>query len=75
MFMTQEAINNAKVLYELTLERETMDAFKVLYDSIPKLKEIFDSPVIPLEKKHNLIDKIAEAGAYTASFKNFLKRL
>ena len=75
MFMTQEAINNAKVLYELTLERETKDAFKVLYDSIPKLKEFFDSPIIPLEKKHNLIDKIAEVGAYPDAFKNFLKRL
>lgn len=75
MFMTQEAINNAKVLYDLTLERETKDAFRVLYDSMPQLKTVLDDPVIPLEKKHNIIDKIAEVGAYPNSFKNFLKRL
>lgn len=73
--MTQEAINNAKVLYELTLERETKDAFKMLYDSTPQLREVLDNPVIPLKNKHNLIDKIAEVGAYPVSFKNFLKRL
>lgn len=73
--MTQEAINNAKVLYELTIDRETIDAFKVLLDNVPKLREILDSPVIPLEKKHRIIDKIAEALAYPNMFKNFLKRL
>lgn len=73
--MTQEAINNAKVLYELTQERETKDAFKLLFDSVPELREVLDSPVIPLDKKHRIIDKIAELGAYPVMFKNFLKHL
>lgn len=73
--MTQEAINNAKVLYELSLQRETMEAFKVLYNSTPKLKEVLDNPVIPLKNKHHLIDKIAEVESYPDTFKNFLKRL
>ncbi|WP_455717888.1 ATP synthase F1 subunit delta [Anaerosporobacter sp.] len=73
--MTQEAINNAKVLYELIKDRETIDSFKVLLDSVSKLREILVNPVIQLEKKHRIIDKIAEACAYPVVFKNFLKRL
>lgn len=71
--MTQEAINNAIVLYELSVKRETVDAAKKLYESEPALKKALESPVVPLNKKHNIIDGIFKSADYPKELCNFLK--
>lgn len=71
--MTQEAINNAIVLYELSIKRETVNEAKNLYDSEPALKEVLESPVVPLNKKHNIIDGIFTSDDFPKELCNFLK--
>lgn len=71
--MTQEAINNAIVLFELSVNRKTVEAAGKLYRSEPALKEILESPVIPLKKKHKIIDGIFASDNYPKILCNFLK--
>ncbi len=71
--MTQEAINKAIVLYELSIKRETVDAVKKLYDREPALKEVLESPVVSLDRKHNIIDDIFTLGDFPKELRSFLK--
>ncbi len=71
--MTQEAVNNAIVLFELSVKREVVDAAQKLYVSQPVLKEILESPVVPLNNKHNIIDAIFTSDGYPKELCNFLK--
>lgn len=78
--MTQQAINNAKALYALQTEdtaqdRKILEELLQLIRTVPPLKEVLRSPVISLEKKHRMIDQIAEKGGYPDRIRSFLKRL
>ena len=61
--MTQRAINYATALYELTPGKETVDQLRTLFEEAAPLAEVLADPMIPLAKKHQIIDDIArEAG-------------
>lgn len=77
--MTQEAINYAKVLFDLAVSRQSVEAFEEIYKTTDKLQEVFNSPVVSLEKKWNIIDEICssykknEGKTFEDKFVNFLK--
>lgn len=71
--MTQAAINYAKVLYELSVDRGCVEAAKKLYDSAPALKEILESPIVPKNKKRKIIDDIFSSDDFPKEWRNFLK--
>lgn len=56
--MTQEAINNGIVLYELGLDREQVEESLRVMKLVPELLELLKSPVIANNKKHAVIDDI-----------------
>lgn len=73
--MTQEAKNNAIVLYDLGMERECVENAHKLYESTPELKRAFSSPVINFKKKQKLVELIFGNGEYPKLFVNFLKKM
>lgn len=56
--MTQEAVNNAKVLCALPVSRKTVEQAQALMDLTPELARTLESPVVPLKKKYAVIDRI-----------------
>ena len=56
--MTQEAINNGKVLLSLNCSREHVEDLQKILDCTDLLKKILTSPVVSNKKKYNIIDKI-----------------
>ena len=56
--MTQEAVNNAKVLYRLGATRQEADELRELYELTPELLKVLTSPVISIHKKDAVIEKI-----------------
>ena len=56
MLMTQEAINNAKVLYRLGATRQEADELRELYELTPELLKVLTSPVISIHKKDAVIE-------------------
>lgn len=68
--MTQTAINYAKVLYELEMDRTVIKDTKETFEKVPKLKKSLISPVIPILVKHRIIEKI-----FPKEMRNFLKVL
>lgn len=73
--MTQRAINYATALYELTPGKETVDQLRTLFEEAAPLAEVLADPMIPLAKKHQIIDDIAREAGFPANIKNFLKYL
>lgn len=78
--MTQEAINQGKVLFHLSVERETVEAFEKIYQSAEPLKKVMESPIVLLKAKWNIINKIFETSLFDQyqdssleQFKNFIK--
>lgn len=56
--MTQTSINYGIVLYELGISRETIQDAKAIFEESPELCGILTSPVVGIEKKHAVIDRI-----------------
>ena len=56
--MTQAAMNNGIVLYELGVERSQVEAFRQLVYLTPELFQVLQSPVVDLQKKYHLIDQV-----------------
>ncbi len=71
--MTQAAINNAKVLYQLSIERAYIEAAEEAYNSSESLKTVLESPIVSLEKKYNIIDRIFALEEYPKELNHFFK--
>ncbi len=71
--MMQQAMNNAKVLYQLSLSREDVEKADQLYHMEPELRKVLTNPVIPYENKEKIIDHIFSLDDLPEKFKNFLK--
>lgn len=56
--MTQAAVNNAIVLYRLSVDRESVEKASKLYFETPKLQEVLCAPTVPLNRKFAVIDKV-----------------
>ena len=51
------------------------DLVKQLISEFPGFREVLNSPVISVQQKHGVIEKIAQKCGLTAVMKNFLKHL
>ena len=66
--MKNTSSNYAKVLYQLSVSNESViEAEEVLREN-PHLVKALASPVVPVEKKYNIVDKI-----FPGDIKNFIK--
>lgn len=68
--MTQTAINYAKVLYELGIDQSVIEETKEIFEKVPKLKTSLMSPIVPIQVKHSIIEKI-----FPKEMRNFWKVL
>ena len=58
MLMTQAAINNAKVLYRLSVDRADVKKAEELFFLTPELQKTLENPTIPAEKKYEIIERV-----------------
>ena len=56
--MTQTAINYAKVLYELGIDKTIIEETEEAFKKVPKLRTSLMSPIIPIQVKHSIIEKV-----------------
>lgn len=56
--MTQEAVNNAKVLYRLSIDREDVEKAEKLYFLTPDLQNVMESPIVSYEKKCSVLEDV-----------------
>ena len=52
--MTQRAVNNAMVLYELGITSEELQTAREITEKVPALLNVLRSPLVTSEKKHRL---------------------
>lgn len=71
--MTQEAINQAKVLYHLSDDRTVIEALEALYHETPLLKKALESRIVPSRQKEQVLDEIAKKTALPDKINKFLK--
>lgn len=71
--MTQAAMNNGIVLYELGVERSQVEAFRQLVYLTPELFQVLQSPVVDLQKKYHLIDQVFSGTDQPEVLVRFLK--
>lgn len=71
--MTQTAVNNAKVLYQLSIRRTSIEEAEKIYNGNRILRTVLESPIIPLEKKNKIIDRIFTPEEYSKELNHFLK--
>ena len=58
--MTQAAINYGQVLYEQSLPEKVIEDAALALKTVPELKTVLNSPVIPKSSKHRIIERIFE---------------
>ena len=66
--MTETTNNYAEVLYELGISEEAVRDTKEIFKSVPKVKELLESPVVPFSQKERVISRI-----FPGEIQNFLK--
>lgn len=71
--MTQEAVNAARVLYELGTSRDEADALKDIFGTSEELTEIFSCPVINLKKRAEASGRICEKAGLSQNTANFIR--
>ncbi|WP_158564731.1 MULTISPECIES: ATP synthase F1 subunit delta [unclassified Roseburia] len=73
--MTQEAVNNAKVLYRLGATRQEADELRELYELTPELLKVLTSPVISIHKKDAVIEKIYQDAGLSKVLVNYTRMM
>ena len=73
--MTQRAVNNAIVLYELGITPEELRTARDITEKVPALLKILQSPVVTAEKKHHLIERIFDGSHLPRHLINFYKMM
>lgn len=71
--MMQQAMNNAKVLYQLSVSREDVESAEKLYHMESELKKVLADPTVSLEKKEHIIEKVFSLTELPELLRNFLK--
>lgn len=71
--MMQQAMNNAKVLYQLSVSKEDVETADRLYHTEPELKKVLASPIVPNEKKEKIIEQVFALENLPELLRNFLK--
>ena len=65
--MTQTSINYGKVLYELSIPREAVEASRRILEEVKELSGVLESPVVTLGEKERAVERI-----FPQEMKNFL---
>ena len=52
--MTQAAVNNAIVLYRLSVKREDVENAQKLFFTAPQLQDVLENPTVSLAKKYEI---------------------
>ena len=73
--MTQAAINNAKVLYQLPVEREVVEKADELIFLTPELLEVLENPTIAEAKKYEIIERVCALAQMPQMMVSFLKMM
>ncbi|RDU24826.1 F0F1 ATP synthase subunit alpha [Anaerosacchariphilus polymeriproducens] len=68
--MTKTTIDYAKTLYGLSVPKEMIQQTIDILEAVPQIKENFINNDIPIEKKHNIIDKV-----FPKNMRDYLKIL
>lgn len=68
--MTQTAINYARVLYDLKIPEDVIEEAKTLVRGNPELVQALENPVISLQEKEKVIEKV-----FPVQLHNFFKVL
>lgn len=71
--MTQRAVNNAIVLYELGFSPEEIQSAREITEKVPALLKILQSPIVSSEKKHHLIERVFDGSGLPRHLINFYK--
>ena len=67
--MTQTAVNSAKVLYDLSVDRKDVNDAEDILSLTPVLKEVLECPVVSLDKKEKVIDDIFQKATFVRNRK------
>lgn len=73
--MTQEAINNAIVLYRLKIERAEVEKADEIFFIEPQLQKVLASPVVSNDKKNSIIDKVYKDAGLSKNLTGFIKMM
>lgn len=68
--MTQTELNYAVVLYELPIEKESIQSAQECFKNVPMLKEVLANPTIDKKQKWNIIERVFPKEMY-----GFLKKV
>lgn len=71
--MMQQAMNNAKVLYQLSVSREDVETAEQLYHMESELKKVLADPTVTLKKKEHIIEQVFSLTELSELLRNFLK--
>ena len=71
--MTQRAVNNAIVLYELGISPEELQTARKITEKVPALLKILQSPIVSSKKKHHLIERVFDGSGLPRYLINFYK--
>ena len=71
--MMQQAMNNAKVLYQLSVSREDVETAEQLYHMESELKKVLADPTVTLKKKEHIIEQVFSLTELSDPLRNFLK--
>ncbi|WP_027422205.1 ATP synthase F1 subunit delta [Lachnobacterium bovis] len=72
--MTQEAINQAKVLFGLCQNRSDVERLEKLYFATPALNAVLNNPIVSMSKKMKIIDEVSNRTNQPEIIKNFLRK-
>ena len=73
--MTQAEVNNAKVLYQLSVERAVVEKTDALIFLTPELLEVLENPTIDEKKKQEIIERVCALEEIPQIMVNFLKMM
>ena len=71
--VTIQAVNNAKVLYGLNLDRSEVESVENIFSLTPLLQETINNPTIPKEVKVNIIGKVFSSENISEKLIRFLQ--
>lgn len=67
-YCSMAAIRYARVLFDMNIAPEVIEETKKAFEETPEIGQMLQNPVVTLDKKHRLIDRV-----FDPSIRNFLK--
>ena len=73
--MTQTAVNSAKVLYDLSTDKDDIKNAENILSLTPVFKEVLECPIVSLDKKEKVVDEIFKRAKLSSVVTNFVKEM